>query len=338
MYFLTGITLLIINYFFVHYFNILNQADEFEDITPKDFTILIHGVKKNKIPRKQYLINLLNEISDKYFKLEIHQIISCYNLVELYKLTKEVFEDKTKIYHAKNLKRQKDLNNKKNEIIKKDNNNDIQQNNTIENSGINVAINSLTRNQSQVSIFNSKKVLDYDNINYYSRFLCFIKSTPLNKIQERINKKKEKIFEIEKDISENPNKYNCGTYIIIFKYVKMRDQIYDFFPTTMISKIYIHIKYFFQNIIFNKCTSKETKNVNILKTAFKVEHATEAYEILWKNLGYTTFQKYLYLLISIFITIILVAISLCIVLLLNHIQYNLTENKSKNFGNIYYLF
>ena len=42
MYFLTGITLLIINYFFVHYFNILNQADEFEDITPKDFTILIH--------------------------------------------------------------------------------------------------------------------------------------------------------------------------------------------------------------------------------------------------------------------------------------------------------
>ena len=334
IYFITGITLLLINIFFVHYFNMLNNADEFEDITPKDFTILVHDVKNktnNNISNKQYLINLINEISNKYFKLEIHQIISCYNLVELYKLTKEVFEDKAKIYHAKNLKRQKDLNNKKNEIIKKDNNNDIQQNNTIENSGINVTINSLTRNQSQVSIFNSKKVLDYDNINYYSRFLCFIKSTPLNKIQERINKKKEKIFEIEKDISENPNKYNCGTYIIIFKYVKMRDQIYDFFPTTMISKIYIHIKYFFQNIIFNKCTSKETKNVNILKTAFKVEHATEAYEILWKNLGYTTSQKYLYLLISIFITIILVAISLCIVLLLNHIQYNLTENKSKNF-------
>ena len=195
IYFITGITLLLINIFFVHYFNMLNNADEFEDITPKDFTILVHDVKNknnNNISNKQYLINLINEISNKYFKLEIHQIISCYNLVELYKLTKEVFEDKTKIYHAKNLKRQKDLNNKKNEIIKKDNNNDIQQNNTMENSGLNVAINSLTRNQSQVSIFNSKKVLDYDNINYYSRFLCFIKSTPLNKIQERIKKKKRK--------------------------------------------------------------------------------------------------------------------------------------------------
>ena len=45
--------------------------------------------------------------------------------------------------------------------------NDIQQNNTMENSGINVTINSLTRNQSQVSIFNSKKVLDYEYQNTF---------------------------------------------------------------------------------------------------------------------------------------------------------------------------
>ena len=339
IYFLTGIVLLIINFFLVHYFNMLNDADEFEDITPKDFTILIHGVKKQKIPRKQYLMNLINEISENYFKLEVHQIISCYNLVKLYKLTKEVFEDRTKIYHAKNLKRQRDLNNKnmskisKIKIEKKEQD-DTKPNNTIENSGINIPIQTLMRNQSQISILDSNKkdsITNYDNINYYSRFLCFTKSTPLNKIQERINKNKEKIMEIEKDINQNPNKYNCGTYFIVFKYIKMRDQIYDFFPTTLSSKIYYRIKYFFQNIIFAYCTSEKTKRLNFLKISFQVEHATEAYEVLWKNLGYTTIQKYLYLLLSIIVTLALVGISLCIVLLFNHIQYNLTEKNSKNF-------
>jgi len=339
VYFLTGIVLLIINFFLVHYFNMLNDADEFEDITPKDFTILIHGVKKQKIPRKQYLMNLINEISENYFKLEVHQIISCYNLVKLYKLTKEVFEDRTKIYHAKNLKRQRDLNNKnmskisKIKIEKKEQD-DTKPNNTIENSGINIPIQTLMRNQSQISILDSNKkdsITNYDNINYYSRFLCFTKSTPLNKIQERINKNKEKIMEIEKDINQNPNKYNCGTYFIVFKYIKMRDQIYDFFPTTLSSKIYYRIKYFFQNIIFAYCTSEKTKRLNFLKISFQVEHATEAYEVLWKNLGYTTIQKYLYLLLSIIVTLVLVGISLCIVLLFNHIQYNLTEKNSKNF-------
>ena len=237
IYFLTGITLLIVNFFFVHYFNMLNEADEFEDITPKDFTILIHGVKKQKIPRKQYLINLIKEISDKYFKLEVHQIISCYNLVKLYKLTKKVFEDRTKIYHAKNLKRQRDLNNEnksklKNKITEQ---NDNKPTNTTE-SVYDTQIKTLMRNQSQISILNQSNKnnvnQNYDNINYYSKFLCFTKAYPLNQIQERINKNKEKILEIEKDISQNPNKYNCGTYFIVFKYIKMRDQIYDFFPTS----------------------------------------------------------------------------------------------------------
>ena len=42
----------------------------------------------------------------------------------------------------------------------------------------------------------------------------------------------------------------------------MRDQIYDFFPTTLSSKIYYRIKYFFQNIIFAYCTSEKKKRLN----------------------------------------------------------------------------
>ena len=114
MYFLTSITLLIINFFFIHYVNLINDKEDFESTSPSDYTLLIHGIKRpdKNTTKIQHLKNILNEISKNYFKLEIHNIIPCYNLVELYKLTKNVFEDKIKIYHAYNFKRQKNLHKK----------------------------------------------------------------------------------------------------------------------------------------------------------------------------------------------------------------------------------
>ena len=349
VYFLTGITLLIINFFYVHYFNILDDADNFEDSTPGDFTILVHGVKMPKdnkiIQRKDYLMNLIDEISNNYFTLEVHQIIPCYNLVELYKLTKQVFEDRKKIYHAHNFKRQKDLRKKyRKSIFKKDETikrqNEINVINTLS-SFSNVKINTgLTYNASRLDMLSNNKniVNDIKNIKeddllsyYYTRYCCFIKATPLKQIHERIIKNQMRIKEIEKDINENPNKYNCGTYFVIFKYIKMRDRIYDFFPTNFMSKLFIRIKYFFQNIVFESCTNAKSKRANFLKLSFTVEHATEAYEVLWKNLGYTQWQKYCYLFISISVSLLLIAGSLGIVLVLNHIQYNLTKNDSENF-------
>ena len=346
VYFLTGITLLIINFFYVHYFNLLDAADDFEDSTPGDFTILVHGVKRPKdnenVPRKDYLMNLINEISKNYFTLEVYQIIPCYNLVELYKLTKQVFEDRKKIYHAKNFKKQKDLRKKYNKSWLSRNNDEVinlQSDNNNLTSGSNVKINTLARNASQNSMLNNNhNILNSINnnqqenvfLNYYVRYLCYIKAIPLKTIQERINKNQEKIKEIEKDIKENPDKYDCGTYYVVFKYIKMRDKIYDFFPTNLFSKLIVRFKYFFQNIIFNSCVNEKSKRANFLKLSFTLEHATEAYEVQWKNLGYTQKQKYCHLIISIIVTLFLLGISLCIVLLLNHVQYNLTKNDSED--------
>ena len=113
-------------------------------------------------------------------------------------------------------------------------------------------------------------------LNYYSKFLGFIKATPLNQIENRISKNKKKIKEIEKDLEENPNNYSSGTYFIVFKYISMRDKFYNFFPTNTLTKIFMRIKYFFQNIIFGNCVNEKTKRTNYLKLAFAVEHATEA--------------------------------------------------------------
>ena len=59
-----------------------------------------------------------------------------------------------------------------------------------------------------------------------------------------------------------------------------------------------------------------------------MNRATEAYEIIWQNLGYNTCQKYLYLILSMLFSLILIGISFGIVMVLNYIQYNLTDNNN----------
>ena len=164
-------------------------------------------------------------------------------------------------------------------------------------------------------------------MNYYSRFLWLIKATPLNIIEQRIAKKNKRIKEIEKDLAKNPDKYSSGTFFVVFKYMRMKDQFYDFYPTNLIQKILIKIKYFFQNIIFSKCVSEKTKRKNYLKTEIKVEYATEAYEVFWQNLGYSLCQKILFFSFSFVVTIILILISFGIIYFLNYFQFRLTKTE-----------
>ena len=339
IYFITSITLLIINFFFIHFINILNDQDNLQETTPRDFTILVHGVKRNKkqnnLLREDQLKNLLNEISQNYFKLEIYQIIPCYNLVELYKLTKKVFEDRVKIYHIHNFKLQKDLHQKymskytNNYMIPNNLNNVNNINTSFNNSHLNSQYNSqlsmiINRNSDNLGLckMNDPK----QNLNYYSKYPFYLKVTPLHDIEERIKKNQERIKEIEQDLTMNPDKYNSGSYFIVFKYISMRDKIYSFFPTNFSTRVFMDFKYFFQNIVFSCCVNERTKRTNYLKTAFIIEHATEAYEILWQNLGYSFKEKYLFLLISLFVSLILIGASLCVVILFNEIQFRLTEN------------
>ena len=74
LYFLTSITLLIINFFYIHYVNTLTDKEDYEETSPRDKTILVHRVERVKdskeITRKENLRNMLNEISNNYFKLE----------------------------------------------------------------------------------------------------------------------------------------------------------------------------------------------------------------------------------------------------------------------------
>ena len=126
------------------------------------------------------------------------------------------------------------------------------------------------------------------------KFIYTIKATPLNDIEHRIKEKNKKIQEIEKDLADDPDKYSSGTFFVVFKYMKMQEQFYDFYPTHYITRALWKIKYFFQNIIFSNCANEKTKRKNYLKNEIKVEYATEAYEVFWQNMGYSLCKKILF--------------------------------------------
>ena len=346
IYFLTSLVLLIINFFFIHYVNLIDDKEDFLSTTPRDFTVLIQGVQRpdKNTSKLKHLENIIDEISRDYFELKLHHIIPCYNLVKLYKLTKNVYEDKIKIYHAYNFKRQKELhkiyskqyNAEKDCFYERSNYTITKGIKNITNNSSNklcdsyTTLNSHINNKNnatleQLNQYNDDVYIHDENLNYYSRFLWKIKATPLNEIERRIAKNQKKIKEIEKDLEKNPDKHNSGAYFVVFKYMEMKDKFYDFFPTYIPSKIFIRIKYFFQNILFNRCVSERTKRTNYLRKQFTVYHATEAYEVIWQNMGYSVCQKTLYLFSSFFITIILIGISFGIVVSLNYVQYNLSN-------------
>ena len=362
LYFLTSITLLIIHFFFVHYVNLINDKEDFESTTPRDFTILIKGVERpNKNTTKmQHLKNIINEISEKYIKLKVHQIIPCYNLVKLYQLIKNVFEDKIKIYHAYNFKRQKNLHKEysqyyypgdfchyysrkiKRPIMLNNNNNHI-------NKEISINNGNERHNNSQISHFIDKKNVTWkklnenndeifihdEKLNYYSKFLWQIRATPLNEIEQRIAENKIEIKQLEKNLEENPDNFSSGTYFVVFKYILMKNQFYDFFPTNFFSKLFLRIKYFFQNIIFSCCVSEETKRKNYLRKEISVELPTEAYEVIWQNMGFSICQKILYTSFSVIVSIILIGISFGVVSFLNYIQFNLTGTEQEGLHHFY---
>ena len=285
MYFLTGLTILIADYFFILNLNLLDECQNFEETTPRDYTILIHGVSKpegNNDDMKEEVINLIREVSYYKYPLQIYQIIPCLRIAEIYKIAKEKYNEETKIYHIYNLEKQK--------------------------------------------ILNKEYGYNKNNLHYFEEIFCIKKKKPIREIQKKINELQNKLNNLLRDLNDNPNKYNGGTFLVVFSTMKMKDNFYDFFPHSYGSKIFWSIRYFFECILFSFCVSQERKSKTKLKLSVDVSQATEPYEILWENMGHTRFEINCYKLISFVCTIVLIIISLGIIIGLNTLQYKVSQN------------
>ena len=283
LYFLTGITLLIVDYLFILHINLLDECQNFEETTPRDYTVLIHGIKKsNRI--KEEVLNIISDVSCYVYPLQVYQIIPCLRMAEIYNIAQEKFIEETKLYHVNNFERQKKLNN-------------------------DYGFNKLD-----------------NNLHYFKEIFCIKRKTPLQNIKNKINELQNKLNDQLNDLYRNPNKYNGGTFFVIFSTMEMKDKFYDFFPHSYGEKIFWILRYFFECLIFGFCVSEQRKKKIKLKLSVSVCQATEPYEVQWENMGHTRFEINCYKSISFICTIGLIIISLGIIIGLNTLQYKVSQD------------
>jgi hypothetical protein len=288
MYFITGITVLIVDYLFVLHINLLDECQNFEETTPRDYTLLIHGVPKpvGTQDMNEELLNIVRYVSMYTSPLQIYQIIPCLKIGDIFNIAQEKYEEETKLYHIYNFERQKLLNKK----------------------------------------YGYRSTENFNNLHYFVDYFCIKRKTPIQDINNKIMELNFKLNELLTDLKTNPNKYNGGSFFIIFSTMQMQDEFYNFFPHSYGEKLYWLLRYFFECILFKSCINEDQKLLIKSKISVDVRHATEPYEIYWENMGYTRFERNAYKFISFLSTIGLIIVSLGIIIGLNKLQNKVSQN------------
>ena len=290
MYFITGITILILNYIFILHVNLLDLCENFQITTPSDYALLIHGVPKPENPEgkmKDELMKIIKELSNNVPNLDIYQIIPCLRIAEIYEVALKKYEYKKILYHLENFEQQKALNREKN----------------------------YTKNAIN------------NNLHYFKKYLCINKEIPYQEIENKFNNYSFELDNMIKDLNENPNNYNGGTFFLIFSTMNMSDRFYNFFPHSVIEKCFWSVRYFFENMICSRCVNEGQKRISFLKMELDVKRADEPYEVEWENMGYTRTERNVRKLISIIASFFLIAVTFAIIVLVNWGQRILSEDE-----------
>ena len=293
MYFITMITILILNYIFILHINLLDLCENFKITTPSDYALLIHGVpkqEKNDGKIKEELIKIVKEVSNYVPNLDIYQIIPCLRIAEIYEIALKKYEYKTILYHLENFEKQKKLN---------------RDNNYVNNGIIN-------------------------NLHYFKNYFLCNKKIPYKEIEKNFENYSLKLDSMLMDLNQYPNKYNGGTFFLIFSTMNMRDKFYDFFPHSILEKIFWSIRYFFQNILCKSHINDSIKNLSYLKMEIDVKKADEPYEVEWENMGYTRTERNVRKFLSTLASFLLISVTFGIIVLINWGQRIISEDE-KNF-------
>ena len=290
MYFLTGITVLIANYIYILQVNLLDLCENFKVTTPSDYALLIHGVKKPEGNGK-----LKEELMKIVKDVSVYvPNLEVYQIIPCLRIV-EIFDMAKKKYDNK--RRLYHLNN--------------------------------FEKQKKLNRENNYKKKNND-LHYFKKYVCIKKKIKYEELEQKINKYGEELDKMQRDLNDNPNNYNGGTFFIVFEEMSMRDNFYDFFPHSMLEKTIWSLRYFFECFLFQKCINEEKKKKTALKMIIDVSSAAEPYEVEWENMGYSRCERNIRYLISSLASIGLIVIAFLIIVVVNYGQRKLSE-KQKDF-------
>ena len=179
-------------------------------------------------------------------------------------------------------------------------------------------------------MLNKENNFNENNLHYFKGYIFFHRKIPVKEIEKRIIDNNNKLEELIRDLNNNPNNFNGGTFIIVFSTMEMKEKFYDFFPHSFIGKSICYIKYFFICILLKKCFNENKKKITKLKIKVDVSLAPEPYEIQWEYMGYTRTQRNIRKLISFVASIALIIIAFILIVFINWIQ-NTISKKQKIF-------
>ena len=289
MYFLTGICVLITNFLFIQIVSLLSQYENFKATTPADYAALLHGVPKPEDNGKM--------------KDEVIKIIK-----EVSKYTQPYVVDQIipclrirEIYEAAKAKYKEET-----------------------------KLYHVNNFEKQIKLNKENKFSkENDNLHYFKSLLCFNRKTSVKDIEKTIQEQQKKLDEMQTELNENPNKFNGGTFFVVFDNMKMKDDFCNFFPQSIFSKIIWSFRYFIGNFLCSKCWNERNKKLSKLKLSIDVTSFIEPYEVEWENMGYTRCERNVRLFFSIIAFIVLVIVELGIIIGLNALQRWVAKKKKE---------
>ena len=291
MYFLTGITVLIANFLFIQIVNLFAEYQDFKVTTPGDYTALVRGVPKPKGEEKMKT-PLVNLIKE----VEAYTVpLEIYQVLPCLRIG-ELYEIAEKKYKEE------------------------------------TKIYHVNHFEKQIKLNKDNHFSkEENNLHYFeSQLLVLDKKIPIQEIEKKLEKYKNKLDEKQIDLNQNPNKYNGGTFFVVFNKILMKDKFVNFFPQSSIMGIMWRIRYFFENIICGRCINEGRKNRNRLKLSLEVIGDVEPYEVEWENMGFSRCERNVRLFLSVLAFVVLIIITLGIIIALNYLQRKVAE-KQKNF-------
>jgi hypothetical protein len=152
----------------------------------------------------------------------------------------------------------------------------------------------------------------------------------LVELKSRLNELSLKLDKYLSDFDNAGKKLFTGVVFATFNTVKEYEAFLAFFPKSFVKYIFVLFQYIF--VKFLCCCCSNTKRIQKLKTKLylNVSPSPEPTNVLWANLEVTLFEKIVRTIICYFITFIILAISLAIILGLNVWQKKLTDEGSKH--------
>ena len=289
MYFLTGICVLITNFLFIQIVSLLSQYENFKATTPADYAALLHGVPKPEDNGK---------MKDEVIKIikEVSEYTQPYVVDQIIPCLRI-----REIYEAAKAKYKEET-----------------------------KLYHVNNFEKQIKLNKENKFSkENDNLHYFKSLLCFNRKTSVKDIEKTIQEQQKKLDEMQTELNENPNKFNGGTFFVVFDNMKMKDDFCNFFPQSIFSKIIWSFRYFIGNFLCSKCWNERNKKLSKLKLSIDVTSFIEPYEVEWENMGYTRCERNVRLFFSIIAFIVLVIVELGIIIGLNALQRWVAKKKKE---------